>query len=594
MFDSAFSDWMPGRPLLFGHPWHGRIDHKRYGSSLPARITLPNGSSFAIPDAWEWDTPFNSGFSQMGNTILFQDPRATPVERPPGQQAEDVLLGREWRHQAIVRPKRGVVNGREIINGSWAYSDGENVFAVSWGNPVRLYSQGVIARRHIGTAPVFTIPVTSIGDPKTPPHSPWAAEHEVVIDALPDGSKVLVATYIDSLSAMPEGMYASDADGEAWRHMPVVFREREIIKTGEGEYEAISRVVFDGDVTAGEVILRDTPALKSAAYWFELTGAVNKGPKSPGSGTHIWELTYEVEFGVATSGVGNFHPYYTIGSYSIEYGYRNRIVSAYYRPNGTIAKVTASAITSETHSGSSVSGSGTPAVVTCEGSAEMPDGITLATDTLSLTASMSMTQGATTVFELKNDGATVGTGHLEVSGSHSWSDEWSGIFARDGLIVGPGRSDGQSSVTFSRQWQLKIDGASIGGGSTADDDSYEHPDTGATFSSVRPVLSTWNPSIGAYAEFSVRDSSDRSLRAMLGPVSYCALMPAVLAVICPASGSNAGTTNVFAIGSGSLPFAGGKHEGFTSGAGPITEIYGSYNPVTGQYIRDAANPVSWA
>lgn len=590
MFDSAFADWMPGRPALFGFPFHGRVDWPRVSTAQPPILTLPNARQIRLGEHLGYSHPGIREFEQTGNVIRFKDPRSTPPERSPDELAADAARGIEWRDSALVQPRTRTVHGLRLFGNDawWVYSDGESVWGVyRESGGLYLYPQPTISRR--AQPPRIFIPIDTSG---VVPLDAGVPITQVVIDAVPDGSRVLIARFGEGLSTMPEGAYAtSSPSGKAWRHTPLDFVEIEITR-GEDGHQAVMRSVFDRDETAGEVILRDTPALKQAVYRFELTGAVNKGPKNPGSSTHIWELTYEVEFG-ATSGTGNFHPYAIIGSYSIEYGYRNRIVSAYYRPNGTIAKVTASAITSETHSCPGVSGSGTTAVVTCEGDAEVPDGITLTTDTLSLTASMSLTQGTTTAFELKNDGAIVGTGYLEISGSHSWSNEWSGIFGSDGFISGPGRSSGQSSVTFSRQWQLEIDGTSIGGGSTTEDDSYEYSDLGPSFSYVRHVLSTWNPSRGAYAEFNVRDSSDRSLRALLGPVSYCALMPAVLGAIYPASGSNAGTTNTYAIGNGSLPFSGGLHTGFTTGTGPMTEIFGSYNPVTGQFIRDAANPVSW-
>lgn len=590
MFDSAFADWMPGRPALFGFPFHGRVDWPRIATAQPPILTLPNAQQIQLGEHLGYLHPGIREFEQTGNVIRFKDPRSTPPERSPDELAADATRGIEWRDSALVHPRTRTVHGLRLFGNDawWVYSDGETVWGAYNGfGGMYLYPQPTISRRP--QPPRIIIPIDTSG---VVPNGAGVPLIQVVIDAVPDGSRVLIARFGEGLSTMPAGAYATPSpSGKAWYHTPLDFVEIEITR-GEDGHQAVMRSVFTEDDVAGTVLPYEEPELDKS--WRKLE--IGSERISLISGTYTWRVTLEP--GVETApeppfGVTTAVP--QVGEFSIEHGFRDRIVGAYYRPDGSVASVTVSRVTDTSYTGTPLTlTSSQTAVMYAESSREDRWELSVSPGVMEYTYVASKEWDSATALEFKNDGVVVerATFSETLTETATWSA--SSVWWASAGDVGIDETTTSSRVyTAAGDWAVRMDGQLLKSAAHSSEESSS-ADGVAFLPSLAQVWGSIPPPAvdGPWSRFRSVDEDGHPVYIALGSVSYCALMPAACALAYPAPGDST-IEHEWWVGNGSLPFSGGLHTGFTTGTGPMTEIFGSYNPVTGQFIRDAANPVSW-
>lgn len=182
MFDSPFDDWMPGQPVLFGLPLHGRLDTTAPGS---VRLTLPNSDTLDL---------FERGLFEHGGLVRFRDPRAVDVVRSEEDLAADIAAGREWRAEALMGPGPGVMYGARGLF-QWIYHAAEQNWFAYFSPSFGRLTLGQTPRIGRGQRPEdLTIAATRVGQDRTPlPDSGGGFER--VMSATPAGDRALIGIW---------------------------------------------------------------------------------------------------------------------------------------------------------------------------------------------------------------------------------------------------------------------------------------------------------------------------------------------------------------------------------------------------------------
>lgn len=123
MYDSPLHDFMPGDVKVFGWPWHGRLDGEK-GLTL----TLPNGDVI---------TAIGKSLTVTKGIQRFRDPRAKATPRTEDEQGADLAAGISWRPDVLFDYRLGLVHGStewaDTVDRAarWIYSDGSTVWMAS-------------------------------------------------------------------------------------------------------------------------------------------------------------------------------------------------------------------------------------------------------------------------------------------------------------------------------------------------------------------------------------------------------------------------------------------------------------------------------
>lgn len=573
---------------MFGFPYHGRVDWRKTVAGSPPTLTLPNTQQIQLGTHLQLYHPGIKEFEQPGNVLRFKDPRSVPPARSPEDQEADELRGVEWRDSAIVCPRTNTVHGLRLFTDlRWVYSDGAAVWGVIIGlDALYLYPQPTISRAPLG--PRLTLPLDRGDVPalSTPQPVVW-----VVVDALPDGSRALIARFGETLSAMPEGAYDTPhPSGKAWYHTPLDYLEVEITRDENGR-QAVIRSVFSVDDVAGTVLPYEEPELERSWRTLDISGQII----SQTEGNYTWRVVLEP--GVET---GSEAPLSTtslpwVGGFTTQHGFRDRIVGAYYRPDGSVASVTVSRVTNTSYTGTPLTlTSSQTAVMYAESSRESTWEGHVSPGVMEYTYVASKDWNSATTLEFKNDGVVVerATFSETLTETATWSAS-SVWWASAGSVDIEETTTSSRVYTTARNWAVRMDGQLLKSAAHSSVESYSADGVAYLPSLAQVWRSILPPAVdGPWSRFRSVDEDGHPVYIALGSVSYCALMPAACALAYPAPGDST-IEHEWWVGNGSLPFSGGLHTGFTTGTGPMTEVFGSYNPVTGQFIRDAANPVSW-
>lgn len=586
MFDSAFADWRPGKPVLFGWPWHGRLDMRKDAGGARPRLTLPNGTLIRLD--WSTNLPGVLAAHQPGNLLLFRDPRAAPVERSDEQLAGDSQAGREWRAAALYNPRESIIYGQqyelsdELGMARWIYHDGEQNWQASVNNQlssVRLIPGARLTRRARGSRRDVPIAMPG-GAPASDAGYDW-----VVVDAMPAGNRCILARVSTEMSAVPAGGY-SKTDGEGWRWLPVEFWEL-TLTSADGVHGAILTQLRSQTDTAGAVIARQVPDLPDHAIGV-LTEWTQGGPVGD-SGVYNWtgNIVAVATQPDGSGGYGTRVPEF--GNYSINYGIRNAVLSLYYRPDGTVAGVLIDIDVHESYSGDidgNVSGTGAITATPINGypgTDWAPSAAGIGSGSFSATRRWDVSCQC----KILNDGLTVETAELTSSGSTTISVDV--VYQIPGALLSePSWDTSIRSLDQSCSWSLTLDGAFDAGESKfsnqgAGTNIYSGPWAGGS------ALTYGARSINIVPATAFNSAAPVIT---LGSVRYCAQMPCLFALRTSASEMPTAPEKV-RIGGGSLPIQGGMFSGHRDLYGVIPELFGSYNPITRQYIRDAENPVCW-
>ncbi|MCQ4271083.1 hypothetical protein NA655_08620 [Pseudomonas kuykendallii] len=581
MFDSALSDWKPGKPVIFGWPWHGRIDLRKDSGGFLPRLTLPNGQ--VIQFGWSSALPLVSPAHQAGNVLRFRDPRASVIQRSTEQLAADQSAGREWRSAALYNPRESIIYGQKYTYGSelgmarWIYHDGERNWQASLSSTlstVRLIPGPKLARRpqpeslDIDVSKPDGAPVTAAG-------SNW-----VVVDSVASGGRVILAHMTSTGSSLPDGSYSS-IEGGGW-HWPILEFWELTLSNVDAVRSAVLRPLKTTAQTSGTVTERVVPQLSDEAV--VVTTQWVRG--EPVGEMYRWNGSLVATRSTPSTIGGNGLRVPGHGSYDISYGAVGMVLAMYYRPDGSVASVTADAVVNEHYTGSGVGGgaSGTGVIIGADigGGPSNWHAETFGSGTGTFNASKTYTQTAT--FRLVNDGTQVASASFTATATTEMTAQLAYQIPGDVLNF-PTVGERSRTVSQNCEWSVHLDTAFDSGSSNysntaASADMYPGP-WASTVPASRLARSL------ALRSPAANDAASTNL--ILGSVRYCAQMPCVFAL---RANEGAAPTKV-RLGSGALPYADGV---FTNGrdlTGVIAERFGSYNPITRQYVRDAPGPVFW-
>lgn len=217
MFDNVFDKVMPSKVTRCGWPWHGLVRSDEDGSLqvelpnetvIPLKATLRNPRGGISPEM----------FSQEGTVFKFKDPRAPEI---PAEEAA-IAGGLEWRSEYLFNPNQQVIYGDNSgwQQRGWLYHENGNNWKVTIYDSTRLR---FVNAQVGGIQKVEYRSVT--GDTA---NIPWLQ----VIDAVPDGSRVLLA-HINGRSenkpnefdyVFDNASFLQDQVGAWWSH-PIAYFE---------------------------------------------------------------------------------------------------------------------------------------------------------------------------------------------------------------------------------------------------------------------------------------------------------------------------------------------------------------------------------
>lgn len=589
MFDSALQDWRPGKVKIFGWPWHGRLDLPKTNGAFAPRVTLPNGVTFTLPISPLVPT----GMHQSGSLVRFRDPRAVDPARTPAQLAADAVKGVEWRAEALYSPRDGIIYGKANFGGatsqaSWVYHDGVTNWTANLSSQsVRLRPMLRVSRHnqnYLNNEEV-SIPLSF---PDGPLEALTGTITSVVFDATPTGDRAIVGRFSSDVNQRPPSNFINTTTGGLGYCTTVMDFFEVTLTNVAGVRTAEIRSVKNVAQTAGSVVTGGIPQVTGSAI--ETRVEFTKGDPVDQEGpdeSYYWN-------GVTVTSTVETAPYATVyglatpqvGSYSLSDGYTGRTVAMYYRDELSKASVTVSCLTVENYTGSDISYSAPEATCVVVGPYDPLGSYSAVTEEGALTITGSVTKNwqQTTTLKLSNDGAEISSASLvvDVSESATFSTAFS-VGKTVSFESGNHTHDNTTGYVATAGSEFSSDSSSAtvnySGGDLYNGVSISQP--------IRPSISgAWLTVQAAWA------ASGNGPEFVLGPLRYCAQMPAG----CIFKNAVAGAVTpviTYRIGPGSLPYTGGSFGGSKSGTGKITEIFGSYNPVTQQFIRDASNPVSW-
>jgi hypothetical protein len=204
MYDNPLTNWAPGKLARIGFPWHGRVDMNLTASGLPSRLNLPNGAVMTLPHI---GSAASTSQLQRGNTMVFRDPRAVATVLTNDEAVQAAAAGAVWRPEAIINETR--LAGGAAFTRDFIYHDGAQNWhaSISLSGSLVLRSAPVIGRNQEVTE--FVRPVTrpfAAADYAPPSGLYTASGFFRVIDQVPDGSRVLAASYrVRSTEGMSAG-----------------------------------------------------------------------------------------------------------------------------------------------------------------------------------------------------------------------------------------------------------------------------------------------------------------------------------------------------------------------------------------------------
>ena len=551
MFDSPLHDWMPGKPVLFGFPFHGRVDFATGASSVLPTIRLSNGKFLNLPAK-----PSAGAASFLtGQVVRFRDPRAKDVERNDDEAKADAAAGISWRADGLYHPGMGWLNGRQVASRDFfVFHDGSSNWIVEYqGSTVRLSPIPTISRRDQITRLYV--------DVDFPSGRPDLSQLFSLADVLPAGSKAIFATVFTTPKS--DEIFASS--GEGFYDSPMAFWELSLSFV-KGVYSAVMKPLKTVEQTAGTVYSEAYPRLPRkrldvSVVWTE-TGVDE-------AGNHLYQGSAELYTEqLPETGTGGQY-----GSYSVRHGFERRTVGMFYGPDQV-----ARGIYMDVLHTSSVNRS-------IEGSVQSSP---------AKAKEMEITeQGSITFTYTRNITSTIQTRHRVYTDSDTCFDcrcqstltsTEQGVYQHEyARTQAPPLKDKTLNSSVSVQSSIVVDGISV-----FDDSSAWSVDALGPIPTESPATITVDSELGLGAVTFVRADASKAGAASFRLARYTPTMIAGLV-----SYKREGGAYTSIIGNASTPYPGRIAYGRRTFANGVGFIYGSYNPVTGQFLRDTPSPVSW-
>ncbi|WP_139228021.1 hypothetical protein [Ectopseudomonas toyotomiensis] len=548
--------------------------------SLPAAagevrvgVELANGSQHLLAPAYWENMVSPSAFALPGDVVRFRDPRAGELERTEAEQSADAAAGMTWLPEVLLSPVARVLYGQRLNSASWIVHGGERnwlVRMVSGISQLRLNS--LVFGRDRSALEAVHVTMTLVGS-YAPNQFPLGTYGYVVVDAMPDGTRALVATYLRN----PQSVN----DDPAWFapcRIPLVelweLRLSQVEGEWSGEYECIC--------TPAQVI--GTASNPARPAWRQLSAAMAVRWEQTASGPAEWTGIGGEDGGSLS--VGNTPSYLDQEPGGWSYRESGRLVGAYYDDAGNVAEIRVAITVEDTFGAALDSSMSSSPAVTRHNPYGHPGGHELITPgNYQLNASYSSSSSSITTIRLLDAG--VETSRVVMSVQASMSASYQASLA---LVAGPANGaveerSSSSSNSASRTETILLDGVEVFSSSVSSSaPGAESVAVGGSYAGrgIRTNWVTWQPVI--LAGTTEPELVGRAFEIV--PMRYSSQMVA-LAVRDKRPGVSDRTTI------GKVATRGGIAPGSVSRSGALNHLFGSHNPITGQNVRDAINPVCW-
>lgn len=563
MFDSPVHDACPGEITACGWPWHGRLDYT-VGAASPV-LTLPNGVTATLK--WFPNVVAAYDWHQHGTLLRFRDPCAIDVERTPEQLAADAERGIEWRADVLYGPREGLVYGigpKTRQPRSWLYHQGNMNWRVT-----------VFAAGQIRLAQLLIV----IGRKRRPdvrhnvvvsrPAGAPAMTDLVVIDALRDGSRVLLARYraADIPWSSPGSVFVQ-AELGAWCGMPYDLWE---LRLGYDEatqaHTAELVSVLDAATVAGEYVESPVEAIvPRVSFASSITGMTSDAQFEYVTAETTWSVTDETVLNTSLTDARQ--------ASSTSSGHR--VIGAYYDSEGAIG------YWSVVYGGETAL-VGDPQIDfsgSQEWGAQRPISATFGpwgTNVITVTTANTLAGHNSAFIELRRGDVVVSRAEVREDVTQSGvgvQSYHSSLNYEDGNWTISSRSELEPGVlaTQTRVQECSVDEYVV----VPPGSPSVHPGWGST-----PPLAMRN----AGARFFTLPAADRLT---FSAFRYCAQLPVLAVTVRGTDTDDLRQVLGRAASPDGLVHAGGHERG-----APFAGLYGSWNPVTGEVLRDTPNPVSY-
>lgn len=199
MFDNYFNEIAVGEVGIFGWPWHGYVSVSGTGDLTlnTPKEQVPLGlKSHTYPN----NRPYHE-WQQLGTVLKFRDPRAPDVSRTPEQLSDDAEKGIEWRADVLFNPHEAILYGqargaRQFTQ--WIYHDGEENWLVGISrvrDSIYFTRLGLNVGEAANSEEYYLAELQGRYQGISGGYYGMQSEFVVLIDASSDGSKALFAVY---------------------------------------------------------------------------------------------------------------------------------------------------------------------------------------------------------------------------------------------------------------------------------------------------------------------------------------------------------------------------------------------------------------
>lgn len=571
MFGSAIGTWRPCHVGVFGLPYHGRLDAASAVSTAPLVLSLPNGGAMTVRA-----TVPNPDVSRApyGNCRVFRDPRAVEVSLDAAEQAQAAAAGAQWRPSAIIS-EIGALGG--VITRSMIYHDGSRNWGIIYnsnpGGTTRAESLPVI---RVGSDSVssYTAAATyhyTLAD-LAAPSGAYAQTANRIIDSLPDGSRHLIGLYgVRSGTGRPGRGH--DMSGELYALI-------ELELSGPGEsMTATYRLLYSPAAIQG-AFSRSSSSNITYSYTTYSWGWTTYDLDAPSTSYVDWELEQYNDPVPPSSGFRD-------GTLTAQESCVNRVIGAYYA-DGAVRTITMDyANTRVMVTSTTMTTTDNPAHGTGRGGPVF--GITLTSPgDHTCVISESITETSSLTLTISDAGTVVSS----VVGSGSTTRSRS-VTRRVAFTAGPdGRAilgeSASASTNLSCSQHIAHDGHALhdfeDSRSWSSNRGEELPST--AFRAGSGSNSGGYPALISCLSAISPEAYDNRLD--LCPVLYNPSLLALSSRMWPATDTSAVTLRI-----GAATCRGQPIPGWREGALPVGGIWGSVNPITGEYARDTPRTVLW-
>lgn len=577
MYDSPLNDWRPGRLLRVGFPWHGKVELDTNFTGLPARLQLPNGAVMQLPYV---PSASSVGRWQSGSTFAFRDPRAVAVELSETEAEQAEAAGAVWQPEVIINELQiaGGVQHRADPLTWFVYHDGEKnwIASVSASLSINFQSTPVIKRGDAETERA-SVSATRTFEPGADqsPITVFGSASVVVIDALPDGSRVLLAKM---------AVRAGGSDNE-WKQRnerweAVAFYELRVSGPGSAPTAVVDLLYGKSDIEAG-YSYSETNAL---GRWTAIVATGFEWSTYAAGETAISSATFPLDDAGPFSGAA----WYESGSLTRREE-QTRVVSMYYGPDKSIRRIVYQyALSSDMVYDTSYGGASQPAIG--EGQGGPVFGIRLispgyhehtVTEQRQITSSLtaSLIDDGVSVSSITSTGSSTSERHMVTTVEVEAGDDGNAFTSLTGT----------RQVAGSWERTTEFDGEVV--------DSVSGSASGSNWNTairdVSPVnLSQSNAWSGGWgAEFELDANPGYQTRRMsIIPQHYTLQMHCLGFTVWDVNNAKPYniTNTLSTVACRGLTVAGRR-----TGPLPAKGYFGSHNPVTGQTLRDTSTPITY-